>query len=103
MLRELTDAEMDQQHAFRECSACRSKAGTPLLCESCLHNRTAIESLQSKLEAARTAGRDALQRVLNTLDQITMLVELKRSPGVREELFRVGKWIDLYLHGGCKP
>ena len=35
---------------FMECSVCRSKLGSPVLCESCLHNRSAIASLQKYKE-----------------------------------------------------
>lgn len=31
---------------FWECESCRSKPGTPALCESCLHNRKVISDLQ---------------------------------------------------------
>lgn len=30
---------------FMECDTCRAKAGSPTLCQGCLHNRTLIEKL----------------------------------------------------------
>lgn len=35
---------------FVECCTCKAKPGTPVLCESCLHNRHAIYELTSKVE-----------------------------------------------------
>jgi len=37
---------------FIECPACAAKAGSPLLCASCLHNRALIERLSN----AQTCG-----------------------------------------------
>lgn len=34
---------------FVECEACRSKPGTPVLCDGCLHNRKLIGDLKSEL------------------------------------------------------
>ncbi len=34
---------------FVECSVCAAKPGSPTLCDSCLKNRHAIETLTSKL------------------------------------------------------
>ena len=32
------------RNAFMECDTCRAKAGSPTLCNGCLHNRTALEN-----------------------------------------------------------
>ena len=34
---------------FQECLTCASKSGTPVLCNSCLHNRTLIVNLKKAL------------------------------------------------------
>lgn len=39
---------MSNESQFVECSLCKAKSGTPLLCESCLQNRTTIEELRQK-------------------------------------------------------
>lgn len=31
---------------FMECASCRAQPGSPLLCESCIHNRSVIDSLR---------------------------------------------------------
>ena len=36
-------------HIFKECPICAKQSGTPLLCNSCFHNRTVIKDLKSKL------------------------------------------------------
>lgn len=33
---------------FLECDTCRAKAGSPVLCRGCLHNRDLVERLKSK-------------------------------------------------------
>ena len=38
---------------FQECAACAAKPGSPVLCDSCLHNRRAI----GKLQPPKIAGR----------------------------------------------
>lgn len=38
---------------FAECSVCAVKSGTPVLCRSCIQNRTAIEKLKSKIREGR--------------------------------------------------
>ena len=35
---------------FMECAACASKGGTPVLCQSCLHNRARIGELQERID-----------------------------------------------------
>lgn len=35
---------------FKECASCAVKPGSPYLCESCLHNRTAINLMKAQLE-----------------------------------------------------
>lgn len=34
---------------FKECPSCSAKPGSPILCESCLHNRTVIGHLEKML------------------------------------------------------
>lgn len=48
-----TDQELD----FKECDACGSKPGSPLLCAGCRHNRKAMEIMRS---AAPIAPRKCL-------------------------------------------
>ena len=38
---------------FMECDTCRAKPGTPILCDGCLHNRAAIESLNKRPPVSR--------------------------------------------------
>jgi len=38
---------------FMECEDCRSKSGTPTLCESCIHNRDIIEHLKDEILKGR--------------------------------------------------
>ena len=40
---------------FKECLLCEAKPGTPLLCESCWHNRSVISRLEKRLEAVTEA------------------------------------------------
>jgi hypothetical protein len=35
---------------FMECDSCRAKAGTPLLCVGCRHNRALIEDLKATIK-----------------------------------------------------
>lgn len=35
---------------FKECEICEAKPGSPYLCKSCLHNRTVIERLKTKID-----------------------------------------------------
>ena len=42
------DAEIKME--FVECATCRAKTGSPVLCPSCLANRTVISSLQEKVQ-----------------------------------------------------
>lgn len=37
---------------FKECPSCAAKPGTPVLCESCLHNRRVITELASRVAAS---------------------------------------------------
>lgn len=34
---------------FMECDTCRAKAGSPILCKGCLHNRDVIQKLGAEL------------------------------------------------------
>jgi len=36
---------------FKECSTCAAKPGSPQLCDSCLHNRDLVNSLNLKYKA----------------------------------------------------
>ena len=38
---------------FKECAACAAKPGSPTFCESCLHNRTAINQLLSLVKISQ--------------------------------------------------
>ena len=38
---------------FRECSTCAAKAGAPILCDGCIHNRTVIDRLLEERRKAR--------------------------------------------------
>jgi hypothetical protein len=37
---------------FQECAGCATKLGAPDLCQSCLHNRRAIDQLHAQLRTA---------------------------------------------------
>ena len=41
---------MQVSEEFTECETCRAKPGSPILCASCLHNRTLISRLQWELK-----------------------------------------------------
>lgn len=41
---------------FMECDTCRKKAGSPVLCNGCLHNRSVIESPKDKVEKIHSDG-----------------------------------------------
>lgn len=43
---------MSENIEFVECDECKRKSGTPILCEGCIANRDAIESLKEKLRVA---------------------------------------------------
>jgi len=45
--------------SFVECNWCANKPGTPVLCHQCLHNRSSIWSLQSKIEKINTDRQEA--------------------------------------------
>jgi hypothetical protein len=38
---------------FRECSMCARKQGSPVLCESCLHNRRLVNKLRARVDRLR--------------------------------------------------
>lgn len=40
---------LQQEGCFWECGTCRSKSGSPALCESCLHNRQVIVDLKRRI------------------------------------------------------
>lgn len=46
---------------FKECASCAKKAGSPTLCESCLHNRRVVNELQEEIER--------LNRMLESAEQ----------------------------------
>lgn len=57
---------MTDPYEFRECETCAAKPGTPILCESCLHNRSLIlhqedeiERLQVLVDKYEAAEKDA--------------------------------------------
>lgn len=39
---------------FQECESCAVKPGSPVLCKSCINNRTLIEILYSKIQGDET-------------------------------------------------
>lgn len=53
---------------FMECAECARKLGSPVLCQSCLNNRSEIE----RLEAENAALRDALRFYANLPDSWTI-------------------------------
>jgi len=48
-MRDCNEREELLNAKFLECLTCAAKAGTPLLCESCLNNRMVIFKLQEIL------------------------------------------------------
>jgi len=38
---------------FKECKECSKKAGSPILCESCLHNRSLINALTDSTKGTK--------------------------------------------------
>jgi len=40
---------------FKECKECASKPGSPILCESCLHNRQVIEAFKRSMKKFKNA------------------------------------------------
>ena len=48
--RQKKDNSVFESLVFKECSVCASKPGSPLLCESCCHNRRVIFELRSMVE-----------------------------------------------------
>jgi len=55
---------------FQECPTCRAKAGTPTLCDSCVHNRRLIGALQNALAEAISGEMSAIsQRALSHIQQ----------------------------------
>lgn len=52
-------------HRFRECPQCAAKAGSPVLCASCIHNRDTIGELEEV--------RENLLRKMQIISQVTML------------------------------
>ena len=41
---------MNKELKFKECDTCRSKPGSPILCEGCLSNRLTISFLRQKIK-----------------------------------------------------
>lgn len=40
---------MNSDNKFKECAECAAQSGSPLLCDSCVHNRAVIGRLQRQL------------------------------------------------------
>lgn len=51
--------------AFMECPTCAWKPGSPILCDSCLHNRATIERLEREV-AEKDAALDAAEKDLGS-------------------------------------
>ena len=45
--------KIDIKEDFVECETCRAKPGSPILCDSCLHNRALISALKSSIKPNR--------------------------------------------------
>jgi len=57
---------------FMECEECRKKPGSPDLCESCVHNRIAIDRLlkkNSKLKKKITAMKAIVDLIIEISDE----------------------------------
>ena len=52
-----------ERYEFTECGFCTSRPGSPILCERCVKNRSAISGLKRKLEHAQNV-RDRTQTIL---------------------------------------
>ena len=55
---------------FTECDACRKKAGSPMLCGGCLHNRSVIYDLKESLSLYK-------QAIKVVSDMLTVINNLK--------------------------
>jgi hypothetical protein len=44
----MSKVDLNELHelSFHECDSCRKKAGSPILCDGCLHNRAVIAELR---------------------------------------------------------
>ncbi len=57
---------MSREAEFMECSVCAGKPGAPVLCESCLHNRSAINK-EIQMDAKEKARKDKLADITKKL------------------------------------
>ena len=54
---------------FYECPTCAARPGTPPLCPACLHNRSLITDLKSRLESA-IIDRDRFYKLRERIEKI---------------------------------
>lgn len=69
-----------QEREFMECDTCRAKAGSPVLCRGCLHNRDLI----SKLTAMPHKKKSKKEGVLGTwhMGHIALFGAILMSRGI---------------------
>lgn len=48
---------------FMECDNCRVKPGSPILCDSCYHNRRLIDDLQRRLSEIEKLTTQAIELI----------------------------------------
>ena len=51
------------EHEFVECPECKKEPGTPVLCESCLHNRSSITKLGFEVTTLQSAIKLSLAKI----------------------------------------
>lgn len=56
----MTPKALSRELEFVECDTCRAKPGSPYLCEGCLHNRAAMDTLGEVYQNRNTDIRDLL-------------------------------------------
>lgn len=79
--------------AFVECAQCSALPGSPVLCPSCLHNRTVVETLRQKLrlmteraERQRVTGFDHGWDARQRLMDCKAIVEVPESHPLRNDI-----------------
>lgn len=60
---------------FEECLACKEKPGIPVLCASCLNNRSLIENLELEVDHWKVK----YQYAENILDILWNILKVKRD------------------------
>ncbi len=83
--------------SFKECASCAAKPGSPELCGSCLHNRTALSRLTKQVEdvcATSLRFRDRLLKAEKAIAKARKLMRLApdKRPLVLRPEYRALAW-----------